>query len=193
MITLPVKPRPNFMEPSLLDFGFAQRGAATIRVNRPGSRWRNSFAFPLMTVDAARSFIARLLRAKRQTLQVDIPLLVDQGNPGSPVVNGGGQAGTSLNIRGFTAGYVAKEQFWLTIVEADGTAYLHSVAETASANGSGNATVEIEPPLRAPFANGATIHFAQPYMQGFMDGDAYTWTVRTDRYVELSVTVEEYK
>lgn len=193
MITLPVKPSPNSMEESLLDFGFAQRGAATVRVDRPGSRWRIAFTFPLMTVDASRAMNSRLKRAKRQTLQIDIPILVDQGIPGSPVVDGAGQAGTTLAVRGFEPNYHAKEDFWFTVVEADGTAYLHSMAETVTADMSGNATLEIEPPLRAPFPDGAVIHFGKPFMQGFMEGDAYTRAVPGNKLVVLAVTVEEYK
>lgn len=193
MIILPVRPSPNSMEESLLDPGFAQRGAATVRVNRPGSKWRIAFTFPLMTVDASRALNSRLKRAKRQTLQINIPILVDQGIPGSPVVNGAGQAGTTLAVRGFEPNYHAKEDFWLTVVEADGTAYLHSMAETVTADASGNATLEIEPPLRAPFADGDIVHFGKPFMQGFMDGDAYTRTVPGNKLVVLAVSVEEYK
>lgn len=194
MQTLPVKPSPNSMEPILLDRGFIQRGAASLRVDRPGSKWGVTFTFPLMTVDGARAFISKLLRAKRQGLQIDIPLLVKQGIPGTPVVNGAvTAAATSIAVRGLTPGYVAKEQYWMTIVEADGTAYLHSVIDTVTADTLGQATIQIEPALRAPFADGATIHLAKPFMQGFMEGESYSWMVRSDRFVELSITIEEYK
>lgn len=193
MITLPARSMPNSMEESLLDFGFAQRGAATVRVDRPGSRWRIAFTFPLMTIDASRALNSRLKRAKRQTLQINIPMLIDQGIPGSPVVDGAGQSGTTLAVRGFEPSYYAKEDFWLTIVEADGTAYLHSMAETVTADGSGDAVLEIEPPLRAPFADGDIVHFGKPFMQGFIDGDTYTRIVPGNKLVTLGVMVEEYK
>lgn len=194
MQTLPVKPKPNSMEPTLLDRGFIQRGAASLRVDRPGSKWAIKFTFPLMTVDGARGFISKLLRAKRQGLQINIPLLVEQGIPGSPVVDGAVVgAATSIPVRGLTPGYVVKEQYWMTIVEADGTAYLHSVIYTVTADGTGAAILDIEPPLRAPFVDGDTIHLAKPFMQGFIDGENYGWVVRSDRFVEPTVTVEEYK
>lgn len=194
MQTLPVKPSPNSMEPTLLDRGFIQRGAASLRVDRPGSKWAIKFTFPLMTVDGARGFISKIIRGKRQGLQINIPLLVKQGIPGSPVVDGAvAGAATSIPVRGLTPNYVVKEQYWMTIVEADGTAYLHSVIDTVMADGTGAATLEIEPALRAPFADGDTIHLAKPFMQGFIDGENYGWVVRSDRFVEPTVTVEEYK
>lgn len=194
MQTLPVKPSPNGMEPSLIDRGFIQRGASALRIDRPGTKWGINFMFPIMTVDVARGFISKLLRAKRQGLQIDIPLVVPQGIAGNPVVDGPvTSAGTTLSVRGLTPNYVVKEQYWLTVVETDGTAYLHSVIETVVADGTGDATLEIEPALRAPFADGDTVHLGKPFMQGFMDGNAYGWKVREDKYVEISITVEEYK
>jgi len=193
-VILPVRPRPNSMVVELLDMGFIQRGSSSVRVNRPGARYRIQFMFPIMDVDDARAFISKMQRAKRTSLQIDIPLLIKQGIPGTPVVDGAVvSAASTISIRGLTPGYVIKEQYWFTVVEADGSAYLHTVVESVTADATGEATVEIEPPLRAPFADGDTVHFAVPYMQGFMDGDAFSWTVRTDRYVELAVTVEEFK
>lgn len=194
MQSLPVKPSPNAMTPQLIDRGGIMRGASSIRIDRPGSRWRIEFVFPIMTVDGARAFISKLLRGQRQGLQVDIPLLVPQGNPGSPVVDGAvTAAGTALPLRGLTPGYAIKEQYWITVVESDGTAYLHSVVSSVVADGTSNATVQIEPPLRAPFADGDTVHIGKPFMQGFMDADGYTWSIRSDRFVELSVAIEEYQ
>lgn len=194
MQQLPVKPSPNGMTPTLVDPGFIQRGSSALRVDRPGSHWAIDFVFPLMTVDGARAFISKLLRAKRQGLQINIPLLVHQGIPGSPVVDGAVlAAGSTLSVRGLTPGYPVKEQYWFTVTEADGTAYLHSVVETVVADALGEAVLEIEPPLRAPFVDGDTIHMAKPFMQGFIEGQGYSWTVRSDRFIELTVKVEEYK
>lgn len=194
MQTLPVKPKPNGMEATLLDRGGIMRGASSLRIDRPGSKWRIAFTFPVMTVDAARAFLSKLTRAKRQGLEIDIPLLVPQGIPGSPVVDGAvTSAATSIAVRDLTPGYIVKEQYWMTVEEADGTAYLHSVVSTVVANGAGDAIIQIEPPLRAPFADGDTVQIGKPYMQGFVDGEGFSWTVRSDRFVELTAVVEEYK
>lgn len=193
MIQLPAKPIPNQMQPALLDYGFMQRGASSLRVDRAGSRYRITFGFPPMFHEEAAIFTSRFQRGKRQGIQIRVPTLRAQGFPGTPVVDGAGQSGSSIDLTGFNVGYAAKEGFWLTIVEADGTAYLHTVATTAVADALGEMTLEIEPPLRAPFADGDTVEIGAPYMQGFVDGENFEWGVRTDRYVELSVTVEEYQ
>lgn len=181
------------MKPGLLDYGFVQRGASSVRVDRPGGRWRFVFGFPPMKPDVADTFTARLTRAKRQGLEIDIPRLVDQGNPGAPAVAGAGQSGTTLNVDGLNAGYIAREGFWLTIVDADGVAYVHRMVETVVAASDGTAAFEIEPPLREPFLDGATIEMRKPFVQGFMDGDVFEYDVPSDQFIVLGVTVEEYR
>src|SRR3546814_1909417 len=71
-------------------------------------------ALPILS----RIFIARLLKAKREGLRIPYPLIdVPQGAPGSPVVDGADQSGTTINLRGLTPGYAAKEGYWLSIEE----------------------------------------------------------------------------
>ncbi|USA39618.1 hypothetical protein NCF86_00190 [Pelagerythrobacter marinus] len=193
MIELPDRPAPTQMEPTLLDYGSVQRGAASQRINRPGSRYRMAFSTPPMEPDTSRKFVARLLRAKREGLRVKLPLIVPQGIPGTPVVNGAGQAGTTIALRGLTPGYIAKEGFWLNIVEADGTSYLHSVFETAVADENGEALIEIEPALRAPFADGDSVELSAPWIEGFVVGEDWSWVVPVNRYIALSFPVEEYQ
>ena len=192
MIELPASPSPNGMEPALLDYGMIQRGASSLRVDRAGNRYRIAFSYPPMQPDKARTFTGRLTRAKREGVKITLPLIVPQGSPGAPVVDGAGQAGTSLAVRGFLAGYPAKEGFWLTITDASGVGYLHQVVETVRADAGGLATLAIEPPLRAPFADGDAIDLATPSIEGFVDGEEWGWTVPVNRLVSVGFTVEEY-
>lgn len=192
MIELPASPAPNGMEPALLDYGLIQRGASSLRVNRAGNRWRIAFSYPPMQPDKARTFTGRLTRAKRDGVKVTLPLIVPQGAPGSTVVDGAGQSGTSLAVRGFNVGYPIKEGFWLTAVGADGAGYLHQVTETVRADASGEATLTIEPPLRAALANGAAIELAEPWVEGFIDGEEWGWSVPVNRLVSVGFAVEEF-
>lgn len=195
MITLPSQPRPNRMGVDVFDFGFDQRGAASLRVDRPGGRHRLTFSWPveIMRPPYVSKFLARLKRGKRQGVQIDVLCPRPQGSPGAPVVNGAGQSGSSINVRGLTPGYVAQEDFWLTIVEADGTAYLHSMFEMARANASGTATFQIEPPLRAPFPDGARIEMARPFIQGTLVGETFSYVFEQLRQVPLQIVIEEQK
>lgn len=192
MIELPASPAPNGMEPALLDYGLVQRGASSLRVNRAGNRYRIAFSYPPMQPDKSRTFTGRLTRAKRDGVRVVLPLTVPQGSPGSTVVDGAGQAGTALAVRGFNAGYPAKEGFWLTVIDASGVGYLHQLTETVRADAGGLATLTIEPPLRAPFADGDTVELAAPYIEGFVDGEEWGWSVPVNRLVSVGFTVEEY-
>lgn len=195
MITLPRFPRPNRPAVEVLDFGLIQRGAASLKVERPGGRHRLAFTWPreVMRPETAAKFLSRLKRGRRQGVQIDVLMPQAQGSPGSPVVSGAGQSGTSLNVRGLTPGYTAREDYWLTIVEADGTAYLHSVFQTVQASGTGTATIEIEPPLRAPFPDGARIELAQPYIQGDLVGETLSYAYEDLRQIPLSIVIEERK
>ncbi len=193
MIELPVKPKPNRMSPMLLDQGQLLRGASTLRVDRPGSRWRFKFAYPPMRQDQADTFTAPLTRAKRAGIRIYLPVRVHQGFPGSPVVDGAGQTGSTLSLRGLSTRYSARVGFWLTIVEADGTGYLHRVVQTTVADDSGDVTLQIEPPLRAPFADGATVHLGKPYIEGFLDGDIIGYDIEEAEFTNIAFEVEEYQ
>lgn len=195
MIVLPSLPRPNRMVVETLDFGFTQRGAASLRVERPGGRFRLAFSWPseIMRPPVSSKFTAKLKRAKRQGVQIDVLPPFPQGAPGSPVVDGSGQSGTSIDVRGLTPGYTAREDYWLTIVEADGTAYLHSVFQTVRAGSDGRATLEIEPPLRAPFADGDRVELARPFIQGELLGENFSYGFEELKRVALSIVIEEYQ
>lgn len=194
MITLPAAPAPRSIEPALIDFGSVLKpptGGKADRLNRKGNRYRALVSIPPMVAADARIFIARLLRAKTEGLRIALPLLVPQGSPGAPVVNGAGQAGTTLNVRGLTAGYVAAEGYWLSVVDASGQHYLHNLGASSTASGGGTAALTITPELRVPFADGATIHLAAPMIEGLVQGEEWGWTLLADRLVPLEFALEE--
>lgn len=194
MIELPDSPAPNGVSPTLIDYGLILRpalGGAVQRVDRAGSRFRAEVSFPPMRPDTARRFISRLLDAKREGLRIEYPLLgVSQGIPGTPVVDGAGQTGTTLAVRGLTPRYAFKEGFWLSIVKA-GQHYLHNCRSNAVAGGDGATTVTITPPLRTDFPDGAAIHLAKPMIEGLIDGNEWSWSIPVERLIALQVTIEE--
>lgn len=195
MITLPAAPAPNDAQPSMIDFGANLRGALgarTVRVDRPGNRFRAAISYPLMKPAEARVFVSRLLRAKSTFVRMPWPLLgISQGAPGSPVVNGAGQAGTAIALRGLAPGFQFQEGFWISIL-GGGQHYLHNVTNAVAANGSGLATVSIVPALRFPFPDGAVAHVAQPMIDGFVSGESTDWAIRVDRMVQVAFTLEEF-
>lgn len=196
MIEFPDAPRPSAVSIVALDFGFIQRpgsGAASLRVDRPGSRFRVELTYPPMEPETARRFVARIQRARREGLRVRLPLLgVGQGSPGAPVVDGADPTGTSLPVRGLTPYYAVKEGFWLHAEDADGVRYLHTVQANGIADASGDLELDIEPAIRAPLADGSTIELAAPTVEGLLVEDV-AWSLSVDRLVRFggSIVIEE--
>lgn len=196
MIEFPADPAPNGVNVTLIDFGFVQRpgsGAASLRVDRPGNRYRAEVSYPPMKPDTARKFVARLQRAKREGLRVEIPLLgIKQGVPGAPVVDGDDPTGTTLPVRGVNANYAVKEGWWLHVEDTGGVRYLHSIQTNVVADAAGEMVLNIEPPIRAPLADGATIQLAVPTIEGVLVEDV-GWSLSVDRLVRFggSIVIEE--
>lgn len=196
MIDLSDEMIPSSVGEESLDFGFWQQpssGAEPLRVDRPGSRMRASFSFPAMPADVALRVLPRLKRAMRQGLRVRWPLAsVNQGMPGSPVVDGAEPTGTTLPVRGLRPGYVAKCGYVLHIEQAaTGKRCFHQLLATVVANGSGEAEFDIEPPLRVPFADGDVIELVRPTIEGrIVGGVASDLNVNHLRYPS-TLTIEE--
>ena len=195
MIELPSSPGANGVAPSFADAGFTLRGGIggpNVRVDRPGSRYRAQISYPPMEKADADVFVSRLIRAKSEGLRIPYPLLgVSQGVPGAPVVDGAGQSGKTLNLRGLRAGYVFREGSWLSIEDATGQHYLHNVAAFAKVGGAGTIALPLSEALREPFADGATAHVAKPMIQGTVQGESVDWVIRLDHLYEVSFAIEE--
>lgn len=194
MIELPTSPAPNSATPTLLDFGFVQRpalGAAALRIDRAGNRHQVEFGFPPMSAEVARVFVSRLQQAKSEGLRIAFPLLgVSQGSPGSPTVRGSGAGGTALPLEGLTPGYVAKEGYWLTVIDADEVHYLHCLAATATADAAGEADLVVTPPLRHFPGAGDAVLLARPLVEGLVTSEI-SHPREPNRLVRLSFTLEE--
>ena len=199
MIELPDGVVPNAMMPALMDFGATQEpssGAAALRIDRPGNRYRCQFGLPPHVMrEAGRIVVSRLIRAKREGLRVPFQLAgVHQGNPGAPVVDGAGQAGMFLSVRGLTPHYAAKEGFWLSIVDenaGEAQHYLHNVAGGVIADATGKAVLPLSEMLRAPFSDGARVHLAKPMIEGTLVGDEMAWEVSLAHHALLSFEIRE--
>ena len=195
MIELPSCPAPNGASPSLYDRGYTVEGAAggaSLRVDRPGSRYRIAVTYPVMDAETARIFVSRLIRAKSQGLRIPYPLQgVNQGSAGAPVVDGADQQGTSIAIRNCTPGHRFKEGYWLSIEGADGQHYLDNIAATVDAGADGTCTLPLSLPLRTPFADGAAVHAAKPMIEGLVEGDEVNWNLALAGLAQLSFAIRE--
>lgn len=196
MIELPEGCHPNGANPALVDFGGVQKGAtggAALRVNRNGNRFRVAMTIPVSMGLPAQRIVSRLVQGMAAGLKVEYPLQgVDQGYPGAPVVDGAGQSGALINLRGLTPHYVAEEGFWLAIHDATGQGYLHQVGAQSFADADGKIALQVQPNLRYPFADGASVELARPTIEGLVEGNEMGWSLALGGLVDnLSFTIEE--
>ena len=182
--------------PTFVDNGGTIRGAtnaAGLRVDRLGSHYRAAITIGIGTANGRAALISDLVRAKQEGLRLPYPLMgVDQGAPGTPVMDGANQAGRVINLRGLTPGYVAAKGYWLSIVDAAGQHYLHNVHVGGTVAGDGKVTITLAEHLRVPFANGATVKLATPMIEGEISGNEQSWQLqRGNRVIGIGFTIEE--
>ncbi len=196
MIDLPAHPSPASAEPALVDFGALLTpalGGPTQKIDRMGSRFRLAVAMPPMKGGkVGRQWIARLLQAKAEGGRMEWPLQgFDPGLPGDAVeVDGAGQAGRSLAVRGVPEGYAFREGQPVSIVTG-GRHHVHFVTAEALVGATGEVTLAIEPMLRVPPADGDAVHVAKPMIEGFIDGEELPWSLSVAEFVGLSFTITE--
>lgn len=191
MITLPTEAVPGNFVGTLIDAGFTQRAVQSIDyIARKGSRYRVAFSFRPRTLAERRVMVARLIAGKQGGIRVELPLLQDQGLPGSPVVVTA--TGRTLALSGLTPGYAILEGYWLSIVKS-GQHFLHSVGVGATASGGGLATIELNELLRDTFSAGAAVHLAVPQVEGLVSGDEVSWAFDPSRIIDIEFEIEERK
>lgn len=191
MIDLPDFAVPGAMSPSFIDAGFTQSGIQSDDyIARKGGRYRIDFSFGPYTPENGRVMVARLVAGKQGGVRLKLPLLHDQGSPGTPRLNGAVTTGRTIEIDGLTPGYEIREGFWLSLVKS-GQHFLHSVGTGATANGSGVAEIELNELLRDSFADNTVINLAEPQVEGLLTGDEWSWSVAANRLFPISFSVKE--
>lgn len=194
MLTLPDGIAPASATPEPVSFSFNLRpasGAELLHVDRPGDRFKIAVNLPPLVPEKARLVLSRLQRGRREGLRLVFPLLgASQGSPGAPVIDGAEPAGTTLALRGVTPGYIAKEGYWLTLVDGDDRRCLHQVSVQAMADAAGDMVLQIEPPIHQVFADGDAVLLARPTIEGLVT-ELPGWTLPANRRVMLTFTIEE--
>lgn len=166
-------------------------GSGLQRVTRLGSRWEMTFQLTLMTHAASLDWSD--LEAEGETVSLRIPQPgLSTGSPGSPVVDGGGQTGNTLNLRGLSADYTVAKGQWLS-VSTGGLLYLYRARAAASADGLGDIAIPIRPLIRAAHADGDAVELANPMIEGFVrDLPANAFDINTATHVgNIRFTIEE--
>lgn len=182
-------------QPSLVSY--SQNGKKQSRLIG-GHKWRIRGTYSPMSRDEFMPIYAFLMSQKAQyssfTLKAPNDLATPRGvATGSPVVDGAGQTGNSLNTTGWTAGQtgIMKAGDVFTIA---GDTKVYMVISDANSDGSGNATLSIEPTLLESPSNSSVItvddcEFTVSFAGTDLEYDAnapYIYSFTVDFYEALS-------
>lgn len=191
VLTLPENPAPANMSVSVVtakNILTPAFGGSEQELLRKGTRFEIRYQMPLMTYVQSMDFDDLLAEGDTVSMRVfELGLVI--GNPGAPLVNGSGQSGNTLSVKGLIPGYVIPRGKFLSVVTA-GQRCLYRARTQSIANGSGVASIPLRTMLRRPPTNNDVVEIATPRIEGFVR-DLGEWSVGVDRLVGLQFTVRE--
>lgn len=191
-ITFPSSPKPSGMSWRLVQPAQQNMsewtGARQVLASGRGW-WECSVTLPPIVGEAAvnpwRSFFG-LARGAANDFQVPVNEIAQSSSTATPLVNGAGQTGRSLNTDGWpnSTTVLSAGQF-VTI----GNQLLQLTADVVS-NGSGQATISFEPAIRVSPADNAAIEYKNPYaLMYFVENPGYS--VEPGLVYSLSLNLRE--
>jgi len=196
IIEMPEWVVPNSITPFLRDFGGVLTpflGGPEQRINRLGTRFGLRVTLPPMpTRDKSLVVQSRLLRAREDRLRMEWPQPdFNTSTPGAPLVSANVASGTSVPLKGMTAGYVVKEGQMLAIIHA-GRRYMHMFAADGTVSGAGTLTASVWPMIRSALSNNDVVEIAVPKIEGLVSpGDELSWQISVDRLASFAFTISE--
>ena len=178
--------------PRYIDMGSVQRstlGGPDQRLDRMGSRWALDVTTKPLKGEDARIWISRLIRGKREKASIKF------SEPGVRYVglNHTIAAAAAVNAEVISLNANAAvppfpEGKFISIVTG-GVRCLYQV--TADAAYAGTFLVGIQPPLRAAVAIGTPYEINPAMIEGYVDGDEFSWTIDNARIYGLRFSIRE--
>lgn len=190
VLALPSTPAPSSMGVQLLtnkNVLVSALGGDEQERQRKGSRYALTFQLPPMRYVTAMAWDDLNAEGVTVLMRVYQPGF-DTGAPGTPLVKGAGQAGTTLIVDGLTNGYVVRKGQFLSVV-TNGRRYLYRAAADVIVAG-GQASIPLRTMLRYPPADNDVVEIAQPMIEGFVR-ELSEQVVGVDRMTQFSFTVRE--
>jgi hypothetical protein len=193
-VLLPDVPLQSEISEQLLDNGAMldpTLGGPSQSISRLGDRYAVTVNLPALG-EAAEDWIADRLRARAegQTLSLAWPQRRRDGLPTTAVVDGAGQLGTFLAVRGLSPGSLVPKLAFFSFA-GGGRTFLHTTTTRVTADGAGKAIVSLSPMLRRSPANGAALNFVAPIIEGFLDQGSVEWKLQQLRWIGTSFTLIE--
>lgn len=151
----------------------------------PGALWIVTYTLPLMRFDTAapwQGFLAELMGASGTFFGFDpsrtSPRGIYSAGSDTPLVDAASQTGKSLTTDGWRisgTGLLLPGDYFEVI--ADSTKELHMITSQVDSDGSGLATLNFVPPLRASPLNNAVITLDDPLVEmRLADDNQATWS-----------------
>lgn len=191
-IALPDWPAPAQMTPRLVTGRAELRpawGGDVQRLNRAGSRYAIDVQLPTMTYLDAQAWADIDTEDQTVTMKIIQPGL-EIGSPGTPLVKGASQSGSSLIVDGLTPNHIIQKNRWFTLA-ISGRLYAYRVATQVVADAAGEATITLRTMLRVSPADNAVIDLAAPRIEGFATVPEGAWATDTAGHVTLAFSIEE--
>ena len=165
-----------------------------------GEWWEAEITLPPMKQLIAKKWVASLVSWRGVSGQMYLgdfdartPNGTASSNAGTPLVNGGSQTGNSLIIDGAPASQTAYLKAGDYIQIGSGiTQKLHLVVEDANTDGSGNATLSIEPALRTSPSDNTAITVSSPKGVFRLVDNATEWEANAISVYGITFAVTEY-
>lgn len=168
-------------------------------ISHQGQRWEAEITLPAMKRDLAETWNSFLLSLEGQRgtfLMGDPNGATARGSasttPGTPVVNGSGQTGSSLAVDGLPAsatGYLKAGDY----IQLGGgsSATLHKVLKDVSSNASGQASIDIWPGVRVAPSDGATVVVANAQGVFRLASNQSDWSINTNAFYGITFAAIE--
>lgn len=161
-----------------------------------GAAWAIEMQWPPMTRAQAEYFIAVFIKLQGRygtflAYDYDGANPRGAGVPGAGVIDGAGQTGYVLNTRGWaasTSGILLTGDY--IQIGTGAQARLYKVTDDANSDGSGKASFNIWPPLRAATFDGNTVHIQKCLTQFRLDA-AFEWDADEVSTYGVSITATE--
>lgn len=191
-LSLPTTPQPSRVTPRLINSRSALSsafGAGDQRLARMGARWALDVTMPPMRYADAMAFAD--LASETEICIFPIPQPgIDIGTPGVGQVDGAGQSGSTLALKGLTPHYAFKKWQWITVITSS-TRYCYRVASVCVVGSDGKINLPLSTMLRVPHANNDLVKIADPEIEGFVTLPDDAWAYDTAHLVYLSFTIQE--
>ncbi len=146
-------------------------GGPDLPLPRMGDRWSASVRTAQFRLDAAgRDFLSALTLATTGDARMVIqqPHVPQLASGSAPAIEGSGQAGSAVTVRGIPAGTVLERGRYFSVLHL-GIHHVHMIAE-ATVVGSAPVRLAIWPMLRFLTLDGERVYFDVPMIEGRLAG-----------------------